>query len=134
MLSHDRTAQPGAGRIKAFTVCPGVCDTELSRFYTTSCFGRFKYGMFRKFIRSPEQGLVAYLHVLEKKTSELNNGGHYTAGVFKPAPCKDEDLTKLANDTDLAKKIWEMTEEITGYKLDNNCNLVIEGPRDALMF
>jgi len=135
-LEHDRTAEPGAGRIKAYTVCPGVCDTELSRYYTTSCFRKFKHSLFRKFIRTPEQGLVAYLHVLNTKTADLNLSGHYSAGVFTPAPVKDEtpELTKLATDNDLAKKIWELTENLSGYKLESDCSLVTAGPKDALMF
>ena len=66
----------------------------------------------------------------------LTDGGFYGNGLLKVGPVKDETptLVPIARDEDLAKKLWNISEEITGVKLEHDCNVQVSGPTAAMMF
>ena len=43
-------------------------------------------------------------------------------------------LVPVARDEDLAKKLWSTSEEISGVKLEHDCNVLVSGPTAAMMF
>ena len=66
----------------------------------------------------------------------LISGGFYGNGLVKVGVVRDESdqLVPIARDEDLAKKLWSTTEEITGVKLEHDCNVQVSGPTAAMMF
>jgi len=139
-LQKDRTGQPGAGRIKIYSCCPGMCHTNLARYYVTNSWRSFLWWIAGKVIlRTPEQGIKAMLECIEKPTSELKNGGFYKNGITKRSgndAIKDESssMTELYKDEEIAKKIWDKSEELTGVNLEADCNVTVSGPTNAMMF
>lgn len=136
-LQRDRTGQPGAGRIRVYTTHPGIVRTDLSRYYTTNVFRRFMWWIAGKLIlRTPEQGILASVECIEKSTKDLDDGGYYGNGLVKVVPVKNDanTLVAIAKDDDLAKKLFEISSEMTGVKLEADCNVTVSGPTSAMMF
>lgn len=139
-LQKDRTGQPGAGRIKIYCCCPGICQTQLSRYYNTNPWRSFLVWLAGKIImRTPEQGIQCMLELVTKPTSELNNMGFYRNGLVKRSAgseVKDdvESMTELSRDEEIAKKVWDKSEELTGVVLEQDCNVTVSGPTNAMMF
>lgn len=137
-LKKDRTGQPGAGRIKIYANHPGVCYTDLGRHHTK--FVAFIWWLASKIIlRTPEQGIVPSLECLERPTSELSSGSYYgNGGSSRSANSvvknEDESLVEMAKDEEISKKLWEVSEELTGVTLEQDCSVMVSGPTNAMMF
>lgn len=41
---------------------------------------------------------------------------------------------EVANDENIEKKLWEISEELTGVYLEQDCNVTVSGPTNAMMF
>jgi len=87
-------------------------------------------------LRTPEQGNASNIELMRQPTSNLTDGGFYGNGLLKAGVVRDEssDLVAIAKDEDLAKKLWSVCEEITGVKLEHDCNVQVSGPTAAMMF
>jgi len=136
-LKRDRTGQPGAGRIKVYASHPGIAATDLSRYFSTNIFKKFMVWLATKLIlRTPEQGNASTIELVRQKASTLTDGGFYGNGLIKNGPVMDEtgSLVPVARDEDLAKKLWSTSEEISGVKLEQDCNVLVSGPTAAMMF
>ena len=106
--------------IKSYLVSPGVVATDLSRYATNTWLKKFLHThVWTRMIRTPEQGIESYLHVLNSDTKNLTNGAYYSTGSFKVVPVFEEKLTSLTEDGEINKIFLDSFENSSGQKIEN---------------
>jgi hypothetical protein len=103
---HRRLRQSGS-RIQSIAVHPGYSDTNLQ--------DGTGFALFNRFFAQP-QHMGCYPSVYAATSAEAKSGGYYGPnGFFEiagyPAPAR---MRKLARDEQVAKRLWETSEELTG--------------------
>lgn len=99
--------------VTTYCLHPGVVNTEFGR-YIGSSLGTFCSWLFngvsKLFFKSPKQGAqtTIYCAVAEEVANE---SGYYYSD------CRRTELYPIAKDDAVAKKLWELSEEMTGIKI-----------------
>lgn len=96
--------------ISFYALCPGWCNSGLSRDIEMSYFAKKIAGVAASlFQRSPEQGAQNILYTTLEDNGILENGGFYRDG--KIAEKESEFIeTLLQDETD--RKLWELSEKL----------------------
>ena len=105
---HRRLRLSGS-KIQSFAVHPGYSDTNLQSTSGTDIFNRF-------FAQSQQMG--CYPSVYAATSDQVKSGEYYGPnGCFEaagyPAPAR---VRKRAQDEQLAQKLWDVSEEMTGVR------------------
>ena len=69
-------------------------------------------------IRTPEQGIDAYLHVLNTDAKDLTNGAYYSTGSFKVVPVFEEKLTSITEDSKITNIFLDSFENSSARKIE----------------
>ena len=89
---------------------PGIVWTELARYKTTNIVVRILYNIFAFFfLRTPEQGAQTIIYMATEPSLKGVSGEYF-------GDCKLEDLKDNAKDEKIGKKLWEVSERLTGVK------------------
>merc|ERR1711879_82080 len=79
--------------LNVYSASPGMCYTDLARFATGSSLKSLGWwAMGKIMLRTPEQGMLSILHLIETEISKLESGAYYSNGSFKLQPLKSEQL------------------------------------------
>lgn len=89
---------------------PGAVATQMGINRKTG-FGKFITGLLKPFFQSPEQGASTAVYLAVSKEVEGVSGKYF----YKSKPIKSSDLSY---DKELARKLWELSEKMTGYSFN----------------
>ena len=103
---HRRLKARGS-KIKSIAVHPGYSDTHLQ--------DGTAFALLNRFLAQP-QDMGCYPSVYAATSGEVESGGYYGPNGFMeiagyPAPAR---MRKLAQDEEVAKRLWEESEKLTG--------------------
>lgn len=112
-LELDRKLKAAGKKIKSICAHPGVSNTDLSRNMSQCIHGIVKYTVMPLISHSPAD---AALPSLEAALSPLAEGGQYYGpqGLFQMSGPPGIALkSKQALDKNVAKKLWQLSEQLT---------------------
>jgi NAD(P)-dependent dehydrogenase (short-subunit alcohol dehydrogenase family) len=96
----------GSG-VTANSLHPGFVDTRIGD--QNSGFGSRVFGFLKKFALSPEQGAETIVYLASSDVPAVVNGAYF----YK---CQVAVPTKEAQDDDAAKRLWEESERLAGFR------------------
>ncbi len=95
--------------VSVYALHPGVINSELTRHFYDTCFGKMVKPVYGIFTKTPKQGAQTTLYCcLEPKIAK--DSGNYYSG------CKEKRAAKKARDVDSQKRLWEISEKMVGLK------------------
>lgn len=97
--------------ISVYSLHPGVIDTELGRHMQEKWYFRMIYPVMRVFIKTPLQGAQTQLYCCLEESIADHSGRYYS-------DCKEKQPSARARSEEDAKKLWEISEKLTGLKTD----------------
>lgn len=89
---------------------PGAVATQMGINRKTG-FGKFITGLLKPFFQSPEQGASTAVYLAVSKEVEGVSGKYF----YKSKPIKSSELSY---DKELARKLWELSEKMTGFSFN----------------
>lgn len=113
-LELDRKLKTAGKKIKSNSAHPGGADTNLSRNMSQWVFGLIKYTILPFIIHSASDGALPTLEATLAPTAE---GGQYYGpqGFLEMSgPSGVGTIAKHAQDIDISKKLWQISEHLTG--------------------
>lgn len=87
---------------------PGVVKTSIAQ-KNSSGISSFIWGLFKPFMVTPEEGAKTSIYLASSPEVEGVSGKYFDN-------CKPKKSSKLSHDIELAKKLWEVSEEQVGLK------------------
>ena len=89
---------------------PGIVWTELARYRTVNPFLKFlAYPLLLLILKTPLQGAQTTVYCATEEQLEGISGRYF-------GDCKEEDCAAQAKDDAVAMRLWEVSEELTGFK------------------
>ncbi|MBV7265765.1 oxidoreductase [Erythrobacter ani] len=113
-MELHRRLEKADSRIKSIACHPGYSDTELQFSGPTALFKAI-YKITNAIVAQPAK-LGAYPTALAAGDPDAVSGGYYGPTGFFDArgPVGDADVEQRALDADVAKRLWEVSEELVG--------------------
>ncbi len=95
--------------VTSYSLHPGCVRTEVTRNMNAFMqIGNYLATPIMVFLqKTPEEGAYCTLHVLLNNHSASAKGGYFVHGRLVPS-------SKASNDKQLAKKLWDVSEQLTG--------------------
>ena len=117
-MELHRRLEAADSRIKSIACHPGYSDTELQFTGPTGVFKAI-YKLTNRIIAQPAE-LGAYPTALAAGDPDAVSGGYYGPTGFFDArgPVGDSDVEQRALDADVAERLWEVSEDLVGEKLN----------------
>ena len=95
--------------VTTYSLHPGVVRTELGR-HIEKVLGIFSYplyGLIYFFTKNSKEGAQTSIYCAVEESIAKDSGKYYS-------DCAEREPQPLAKDTDLAKKLWEISETTVG--------------------
>ncbi len=92
--------------VRAYASDPGATDTDITR-----SLGMGEHRLMRRFLHTPEQGARASLHAV---STDLPSGTYLAPRFNQFGPPKVTKLRPKATDPVMARRLWEVSAELTG--------------------
>lgn len=87
---------------------PRVVSTSIAR-KNSRTYVRFLWGIYRLFMLSPAEGAQTSIYLATAGELSGISGKYFEK-------CRVKQSSTLSYDQELAKKLWRISEELTGYK------------------
>ena len=92
--------------VTAYAIHPGVIATEIAR---NSLTARFFYWFSSPFLESTVQGAQTSIYCAVQEGIEGLSGSYFS-------DCALASSSRVSQDVEMAKQLWEVSEEMTGVK------------------
>ncbi len=91
--------------VTATSLHPGVIATEFGGDGDLTGFTGWLFGVVKYFLPGPDAGARTSVYLASSPEVEGHSGGYYEK-------CKEKKPSKLAQDDDLAERLWRLSEEL----------------------
>ena len=108
LANHLFVAQLAARGVRAYATDPGATDTEMTQKMASGPMTAMS-----RFLHTPEQGARASLQAV---TSDLPSGTYLAPRFNQFGPPKVTTLRRKGTDPDTARRLWDVSADLTGLK------------------